>query len=222
MSSVTFKLIIKELHTYRWLVATAIAVGAFSLVLASTGEIAFNVGALAWLTTIIACGVMLPLYGIHQERKDRSHLFALSLPISPAGYARAKMLGILLTFAVLWSALTVGATILVLAVPGIPDGLLPYVLLLSTLLLVNFSLVMCCAFLSSSEIAVTAAIILTNTGVTLFMMLIGRLPAIGSHMLGAAPVWNGTFLSILGGEAVVMAAALGLPLIVISRRRGFV
>lgn len=222
MSPVTSQLIVKELHSYRWLIVTAIAVGTFSLVLASTGEVAFNIGALSWLTTIIACGVMLPLYGIHQERKDRSLLFALSLPISPAGYARTKMLGILLTFASLWSVLTLGAAILVLAAPGMPDGLLPYVLLLSTLLLINFSLVMCCALLSTSEVAVSAAIILTNMGVTLFMMLISRMPAIGGHMLGDAPVWNSTFFMILGGQAAAIAIALGLPLIVISRRRNFI
>ncbi len=221
MSPVTAQLVMKELYSYRWLIATAIAVGTFSLVLASTGEVAFNVGALSWLTTIIASGVMLPLYGIHQERKDRSLLFALSLPISPAGYARAKMIGILLTFVALWSALTLGAAILVLAAPGIADGFLPYVLLLSSFLLVNFTLVMCCAFLSTSEVAVSATIILTNMGVTLFMMLISRMPAIGSHMFGAAPIWNSTFFMILGVEAAAILIALGLPLFATSRRSDF-
>lgn len=222
MSAVTFLLIAKELYSYRWIIAAAIAAGLFSLVLASTGEIAFNIGALAWLTTIIASGVMLPMYGIHQERKDRTLLFALSLPISPAGYARAKMMGILSSFVVLWSALTIGAVILVLASPGIPDGLLPYLLLLSCFLLVNFSLVMCCSFLSTSEIAISAAIILTNMGVTVFMMLVGRASAIGQHMLAEAPVWNSTFFLILGGEAAAFAIALSLPLIAISRRRDFI
>lgn len=222
MSAVTFLLIAKELYSYRWIIAAAIAAGLFSLVLASTGEIAFNIGALAWLTTIIASGVMLPMYGIHQERKDRTLLFALSLPISPAGYARAKMMGILSSFVVLWSALTIGAVILVLASPGIPDGLLPYLLLLSCFLLVNFSLVMCCSFLSTSEIAISAAIILTNMGVTVFMMLVGRASAIGQHMLAEAPVWNSTFFLILGGEAAAIAIALSLPLIAISRRRDFI
>jgi ABC-2 type transport system permease protein len=222
MSAVTFLLIAKELYSYRWIIAAAIAAGLFSLVLASTGEMAFNIGALAWLTTIIASGVMLPMYGIHQERKDRTLLFALSLPISPAGYARAKMMGILSSFVVLWSALTIGAVILVLASPGIPDGLLPYLLLLSCFLLVNFSLVMCCSFLSTSEIAISAAIILTNMGVTVFMMLVGRASAIGQHMLAEAPVWNSTFFLILGGEAAAFAIALSLPLIAISRRRDFI
>lgn len=222
MSAVTFLLIAKELYSYRWIIAAAIAAGLFSLVLASTGEIAFNIGALAWLTTIIASGVMLPMYGIHQERKDRTLLFALSLPISPAGYARAKMMGILSSFVVLWSALTIGAVILVLASPGIPDGLLPYVLLLSCFLLVNFSLVMCCSFLSTSEIAISAAIILTNMGVTVFMMLVVRAPAIAQHMTAGAPVWNSTFFLILGGEAAAIAIALSLPLIAISRRRDFI
>ncbi len=222
MSAVTYQLIAKELHSYRWIITAAIAAGLFSLVLASTGEMAFNIGALAWLTTIIASGVMLPLYGIHQERKDRTLLFALSLPISPLGYSRAKMAGILLSFLTLWSALTIGAATLVLVSPGIADGLLPYVLLLSTYLLVNFSLVMCCAFLSTSEIAISAAIILTNMGVTVFMMLVVRAPAIAQHMLAEAPVWNSTFFLILGGEAAAIAIALSLPLIAISRRRDFI
>lgn len=222
MSAVAFKLVAKELYSYRWIIAAAIVAGLFSLVIANTGEMAFNIGALAWLTTIIASGVMLPLYGIHQERKDRTLLFALSLPISPLGYSRAKMAGILLSFLALWSALTIGAATLVLASRGIPDGLLPYVLMLSSYLLVNFSLVMCCAFLSTSEIAISAAIILTNMGVTVFMMLVVRAPAIAQHMTAEAPVWNSTFFLILGGEAAAIAIALSLPLIAISRRRDFI
>lgn len=222
MSSVTSRLVVKELHAHRWLIAGAIAAGTLALVLASTGRVAFNIGALSWLTTIIASGVILPLYGIHQERKDRSLLFALSLPISPAGYAVAKMLGTLLSFLSLWLALTVGATILVLAAPGIPNGLLPYVLLLSGFLLANFSLVMCSALLTTSEAAVSAVVILTNMCVTLFMMLISSLPAISAHMLAAAPSWNSAFFAILVAEAATIAIVLSVPFIVISRRREFV
>ena len=222
MSSVTFQLVVKELHAYRWLIAGAIVAGSLALVLASIGEVAFNVGALSWLTTIIACGVILPLYGIHRERKDRSLLFALSLPISPMGYVVAKMLGTLLSFVSIWSALVVGAAILVLAAPDIPNGLLPYVLLLSGFLLVNFSLVMCGALLTTSEAAVSAVVILTNMSVTLFMMLMGRVPGISAHMFAATPVWNSTFAMILVAEAATMAIALSLPSLVISRRREIV
>ena len=222
MSSVTSRLVVKELHAHRWLIVGAIAAGTLALVLASTGEVAFNIGALSWLTTIIACGVILPLYGIHQERKDRALLFALSLPISPTGYAVAKMLGTLSSFLSLWLALTVGAIILVLAAPDIPNGLLPYVLLLSGFLVTNFSVVMCSTLLTTSEAAVSAVVILTNMGVTLFMMLISRLPAISEHMLAATPIWNSAFFMILIVEAATMAIVLSLPFIVISRRREIV
>ena len=219
MNAVTVQLILKELHAHRWLVAAAIAAGIFSLVLASTGEVAFNIGALAWLTIIISAGVLLPLYGIHQERKDRSLLFALSLPVSPAGYIRAKMIGVVSTFVAVWAALTIGAAVLVLSAPDIPNGLLPYVLLLSGFLLLNFSLVTSCAFLSTSDIAIGAVIILTNMGVTLFMMTISRLPAISAHMLAASPVWNGPFFKVLAAELAIALIAFSLPPIVISRRR---
>lgn len=222
MSAVMYRLIAKELHAYRGLIAGAIVAGIVGLVLASASGAAFNIGALFWLTTIIACGVILPLYGIHRERKDRSLLFALSLPISPARYVVAKMLGTLLSFAVVWATLTIGAVILVLAAPGIPDGFLPYVLLLSGFLLVNFSLVMGGALLTTSEAMVGAVVIVTNMSVTLFMMLIGRVPTIAEHMLAAAPVWNGSFALILLAEVAALSLALIVPPILLARRRDIV
>lgn len=222
MSAVTVKLIAKELHLNRWLIAVAIAGGGLSLLLATTGRLGFSIGALTWLTTIVACGVILPMYGIQQERKDRSLLFALSLPISPTDYVRAKMLGMLLCFLVLWLVLSAGAVVLVVATASVPDGLLPYVILLSGFLLANFACVMCGALLVTSESAMGAVIIVTNMGITLFMILIGRIPAITKHMLGTTPVWSEAAFTVLACEAAVLGVALTLPLIVTSRRRDFV
>lgn len=222
MNAVTAQLVAKELHAYRWLIVGAIAAGVFALALASVGEMAFNIGALLWLTTIVACGVIMPMYGIHRERKEGSLLFALSLPISPAGYARAKMLGMLASFGSIWAVLCIGAIVMVAAVSRMPNGLLPYLLLLSGFLLANFTVVMCGAFLAKSEVGVSLVIILTNMGVTVFMLFVGRMPAISTHMLASAPVWSGAFFMILAAEIATLAIALTVPPIVISRRREIV
>jgi hypothetical protein len=69
MTVVTRKLIAKELYVNRWFVAGGALASIASAAIAAIGMTGFSVGALAWLTSIIATGVMIALYGIMNERK---------------------------------------------------------------------------------------------------------------------------------------------------------
>ena len=104
MSALTTQLIAKELYLNRWLMIGAVIGGLLAVYVASTSTMGFNIGALTWLTIIIAMGVVLPLYGVHQERKDRALLFALSLPLSGVDYMRTKMMALMLCFLIPWVA----------------------------------------------------------------------------------------------------------------------
>jgi len=166
--------------------------------------------------------VMLALYGIMNERKENSLLFVMSLPLSIFDYVRAKQLGLALCFAIPWVLSCGAAVILVLVHPVVPDGLLPYLILLSVFMLTNFALVLCGALHASSDALMSAVIIVTNMGITLFMFLIGGLDEISKHMWGPAPVWNSTFWTVLCIELVTLAVALTVPYLVAARRRDFI
>ncbi|MEH0165052.1 ABC transporter permease [Paucibacter sp. JuS9] len=219
MNTVMRKLVLKELYLYRWLLIGVVAAGLVGLVVAAGGEVAFNVGFLLWMTAVIALGAMLALFGVSQERKDRALLFVMSLPLSPRDYVRAKLLGLLLCFFIPWALLTAGAAGLILWMPGIPDGLLIYALLLCFYLLLNYVLVLASALHISSDAGMGGVIILTNMSVTLFMMGVGRLPEIASNMLAAAPVWSTSFWQVLGAEVGLTLLVLCLPLFFAARRR---
>lgn len=221
MNLLTRKLIAKELYLYRWLLVGSTGAGFASLLTASSGEFGFNIGFLVWLTAIIALGVMLALFGVSSERKERSLLFILSLPLSPADYVRAKLLGLLACFLLPWAALSAGAGALVLVMPGIADGLLPYTVLLCTFLLMNYAVVLCAVLHVSSEAGMGGVIVLTNMSVSLFMMGIGRIPELGAHMGAPEPVWNTAFWLLLAAELVIALIALALPLLIAARRRDF-
>lgn len=221
MNAITRRLVAKEVHQYRGLMAAAAAAGLAGLPVAASGEAGFNVGFLVWLTATIALGVLLALFGVANERKERAQLFVMSLPLTPGDYVRAKLLGLLLCFLLPWVALSAGALGLVAALDGIPDGLLPYGVLLCVYMLLNFSVVLCAVLHVQSEAGMVGVIILTNMGVTLFMMGIGRVPELGAHMLKAEPVWNATFWLALALELGALALALALPLFVAARRRDF-
>src|SRR6185295_4230028 len=115
MNIVTRKLIAKELHVNRLLVGGGVMSGVASVVLAALGQLGFSIGSLIWLSTIIAMGVILALYGIMNERKEHSLEFIMSLPLSVSDYVRAKMLGLALCFFIAWSISVAGALVLVFA-----------------------------------------------------------------------------------------------------------
>ncbi len=222
MNTVTRKLIAKDFYLYRWLIVGAVVSGLAGLAVATEGAMRFNVGMLIWLTTIVAFGVCLAMIGIASERKERALLFVLSLPVSHGSYVRAKLFGLLLCYLVPWIVLSAGAVLLVLARPNLPDGLLPEAILLSGFMLANFALVLCGALLTRSEGLMTMLIIVTNMAVSLFIFLVGAMPALRDHLQDPAPVWNSTFWVVLAVEAAVLVFVCSVPYIVAARRRDFI
>jgi hypothetical protein len=222
MNIVVRKLIAKELYVNRWFLAGGALAGVASALIAALGKTGFNIGGLTWLTTIIASGVMLALYGIMYERKEQALQFVLSLPLSIGGYVRAKMLGLMACFLVIWVASCAAALLLVIVDDGIPDGFLPYAVLLGVFMLANFAVVLCGATHAKSEALNSAVIIVTNMGVSIFMFTVGPLPDIAQHMWGPTPVWNATFWTVLGCELAVLVIAFTLPFLLAARRRDFV
>jgi ABC-2 type transport system permease protein len=221
MNLPTRKLIAKELYVNRWFVAIGALGGVLSVLLATAGKTGFNIGALTWLTTIIAVGVMLALYGIMNERKEHSLQFVLSLPLSIADYVRAKMLGLAACFFIVWAVSSVAALLLVMLKDSIPDGIAPYTVLLCVFMLANYAVVLCGALHAQSEAVTSAVIIVTNMAVSIFMFTVGPLPGINQHMWGPAPVWNSTFWTVLACELAVMFIAFALPFLFAARRRDF-
>ena len=219
MNTLTRKLAAKDLYLFRWLIAGGMLAGFVGLAVASLGETGFSIGFLLWLTALIALGVMLALFGIANGRKERALLFVMSLPLSPQDYVRAKLLGLLLCFVLPWAALSAGAFALILLAPAIPDGLLPYAVLLCFYLLLNYALVLSGALHIVSEAGMGAVIIVTNMSVSLFMMGVGRIPAIAGHMWAPQPVWNAAFWQFLAFEIGTTVLVLSLPLFVAARRR---
>jgi ABC-2 type transport system permease protein len=221
MNIVTRKLIAKELYINRWFVAGGAASGVISILLAATGKMGFNVGALTWLTTIIATGVMLGIYGVMNERKEHALQFVLSLPLSIADYVRAKMLGLTACFLVMWLVSSAAALLLVFSKDSVPDGIAPYTVLLCVFMLANFVVVLCGSIHAQSEALTSAVIIVTNMGVSIFMFTVAPLPGIEKFMWGPTPVWTATFWTVLGCELAVLVVAFTLPFFLAARRRDF-
>ena len=221
MNMLTRRLIAKEFYLNRLLIVLSTLAGLAGLLIAAEGQIRFNIGMLIWLTTIVAFGVVLAMLAIASERKDRALQFVLSLPLSHGDYVRIKVIGLMLCFLVPWTVLSVSAFLLVVVMPNLPDGMLPFVVLLCGFMLANYSIVLCGALHTASEGVMTVVIIVTNMNVTLFIFLVLGLPSLHDHLLGPVPEWNSTFWVVLGVEVATLLVTLSLPHLVAARRRDF-
>ena len=220
MNALTRKLVARELHMHRWMMGGSILAGIAGLgVVARGGSMSFNVGFLIWLTTIVAFGVVVAMFGIASERKERVMNWVLSLPIAHGDYVRIKVLGLLLCFGVVWVVLVAGALGLIVALPDLPDGLLPFAVLLGAFLLGNYSFVVCSALHVQSEGLMTVVIIVHNIAISLFMFAVAAIDDISRHMQGPVAVWNPSFWTVLAVELVAFVLLLTLPFLVAARRR---
>jgi hypothetical protein len=222
MNTLARKLIAKDFFLHRWLIVGSAVAGLVGLAVAAEGKIRFNVGMLMWLTTLVAFGVVLVMLAVGSERKERQLQFVLSLPLSHGDYIRIRVIGLLLCFLVPWTVLSVGAVALVAIMPNLPDGLMPFAVLLSGFFLANYSVVLSAALHTASEGVMTLVIIVTNMGITLFIFMIGALPSLNDHLQEPVAVWNSTFWIVLGAEFATLLVTLSLPYLIAARRRDFI
>lgn len=218
--SIVGRLVAKDLHLHRWLVAGAVVAGVASLAIStvvpgdnvSTG---LNFGILLFVTTIITFGIFIAVVGILKERQDRSRLFVLSLPVSPAQYAVAKVAGALVAFLGPWLVLTGGVVLLNLLGGGDP-GKNPTFVVMMTFFLANYCVLVAVVVITLSEVWAVAGILVTNTAVPVFLAWLGGLPA------AAATAWSPAILSILAALVGVILLSLALAFTVPARRRDVV
>jgi ABC-2 type transport system permease protein len=222
--SITGRLIAKDLYLYRWLILGSLLAGVLSLVLSgftggdnvTTGP---NLGFLLFITSIIAFGVSLPMV-VLKEHQNKSQLFVLSLPVSPAHYSISKVAAALIAFLVPWLTLTAGVVVVTAATPA-PDGGIPFFVAMMTFFLCNFCLLMALTVITMSELAAIAGIGVTNVSVTVFLIQVGRLPGIEGRSQDAAASWSPAILTVLGIELAVILLALGLAFYLPSRKKDF-
>jgi hypothetical protein len=117
-----------------------------------------------------------------------------------------------------WVPLVAGAAVTISLSRLLPHGLILFITLLSVFLLVEFCLLIAVALQTRSEGPLTAAIIVTNTSVTLYWWALSLVPSVARTMRGPAAVWDSTALGILAVEVALAIVLLVLPVWLGGRR----
>lgn len=217
--SMVSRLVAKDLYLYRWFIVGSTLAGLASLLVSGLHGLT---GLIMFMTTIVALGVFIAMYGILVERKEKTLLFVLSLPVTPLQYATAKVLAALIAFLVPVLVLAAVALGYNLAFEPPPNGEIPVTVAMLGLFTANFCFLVALLLITGMEIWAVAGILLTNLSIPIFMNAVYGLPGVREHVQGPAAVWSPTILTILGVEALVALLALGIAFTVQSRRKDFI
>lgn len=221
--SVVQALILSDWHRHRLQILFSIAGGAVGIALLQVGGEALTILGSTWFfVAMIVFGSMLPVSNVVNERKKQILPFLMSLPLSVTQYTSAKLVSTVGMFLVPWLTLVVAGVSYIAGRQSIPDGIIPAMLILSTLTFVGFCVIAGVAMVSESEGWTVAATVASNSSYGFAWYLFVRNPVISADLKSPVPIWSREVLTVLGGEVVAIVAILGLTFLLQSRKRDFV
>jgi ABC-type transport system involved in multi-copper enzyme maturation permease subunit len=220
--SVVSALIRKDLRMSWQLLTAALVAGAGALALwqlaSQTLAIAATVG---FFIVLIMLGI-LPMIMIVNERKKQTLAFIMSLPVTAAQYAIAKLATALGMFLVPWVVLVAVALTLIVSRGDVPNGIIPLALILMLIPLVGFLIQTSVAIVSESETRSLFTMGIINVSYSFVWVGISTTPDLTRDLGSLSPVWNATVLSVLGAEVGLITVVLAVALYLQSRKRDFV
>ncbi|NJK46356.1 MAG: hypothetical protein HC933_20815 [Pleurocapsa sp. SU_196_0] len=213
------RIILKDWHFQRGTILGFLGMGAIALVLLSIpGQWWFAAGSILLITVLITFGALLVTSTIINERTTRTLPFLMSLPIDMRGYTTAKILGNLLIFCIPWSMLLMASFVVITTRDALPDGLVPYAIVILTEIFVGYCLLLSVALITESQGWMSLTIVIGNLAFNAFLFFVSNLPGVRNVMYGSSIVWNSTFTTLLLGEVIVAALFLGVTFLVQFRK----
>jgi ABC-2 type transport system permease protein len=113
-------------------------------------QVALIMGMIVLVTILIGMGAMVMISAAN-ERRQMTLPFVMGLPISYWEYTVSKIAGGLLIFFALWVPLVAAIVATILLTPGIPHGLIPFVLIMAVEILMTTCLITAVAVTTESH-----------------------------------------------------------------------
>lgn len=217
------QLVLKDWYFHRFTIAGYLAAGALALALVGAGSLAaFYGGSLLLLTVLISLGIHLPMATVIDERKNQNLAFVMSLPISAREYTLAKVLANLLIVLVPWLALLIGAVAVIGTSPALPDGLIPFAVLVLLEIFASSCLILAVALVSESLGFTVAAIVFGNLSLQGFLYYASHLPSVAAAIKTESAAFVPAELFLLLALLAATAAILALTFYLQSRKKDFI
>lgn len=215
-------LILKDWYFNRWAMVGYVAAGLLSLVpIAVGGEGGFYAGSVLLISVVISIGIHITMISVVHERTEHTLAFVMTLPISFRQYTTAKILGNVSVFAAAWATLVVATVAVIASRAALPDGLIPFAIVVLGVLFAGYVLTLSVAIVSESLGWTVGAIVAANFLLQAAMYGASNAPGAQADLARDAIVWSKASLTMLGSEAGVIVLLLALTFYLQSRKTDF-
>lgn len=222
MNPITWQLVRKDWHFNKLPMFGYAILGIVALALINLASgTSFLIGSILLITVVVTVGIHLVFVTVIYERSKQTLPMIMSLPITFMQYTRAKMIANIGVFSLAWLILVAGAVSIILTHDAIPDGMLPFSLIVLGELFVANILILAVAMISESEAWTIVIMAICNVCISIFMFFIKSFPAIGDHIAGPTAVWNNTATTAIALEAIAVIALIALTFYAQSRKNDY-
>lgn len=188
------------------------------------GEVASFIGSLLVITVFVAFYSHIAIKSVINERKEKNHLFLMTLPISLQLIFFTKMLANWIAFFAVWCFLLTLLVLIIVPSDRIPSAVMTLYILIFLLFIPAFSIILGVGLVSGSEGWTILAFVLCNTIVTVSINLMSShsevqtLFSMGTFSeLGFVwPSWTTAYLMVVG---VTTIAAFAVTIIAGSMQK---
>jgi len=219
--SIVGQLVLKDLRLASPLVAGTLVLGVLSLAVSPWSAVAFFVGGSVLIVALILLNIMLVTASLMTERKEKTRVFMLSMPVSTTQYFVSKLISSLIAYLVPAALLTIGGVLLLLATP-LPDGFIPLFVATSVHCLLYFCVFLAFALVTDSQGWITTVIVCGNVSLSFLIPGLINLSSLGPNLPAEAVVWGSDVVALMGAEGVIAVAALAISFVVDSKKTEFV
>lgn len=216
-------LVAKDWSFNRVPLAASLGIGALALcaLLWAESNFVFYVGAVLLITVVISLGIFLAFLTVIHENTHGMMPFVMSLPIGVREYTAAKLLSNGVLFLIPWILLGSGTAAVILLRDGIPNGLLPYAVMLMLHMLTGYIVVLSAALITGSEGWTIAVAAVTNLAFQGFMFWSGNLSDVAATVDGPVPVWSSSVRWLIAAELLAVTVILAVTWGWQARRKDF-
>ena len=220
-SSVVTRYVLKDLYLSWPLMVGAVAIALLAVPLTALG----SVGLFSAMILVVVAGAapssFICMYLISMERKEKSHIFALSLPISGAQVQLAKVLAATTAYVVPWVVMAAG-TVGLFTVLHVPKGSLPFGIMLWVFLLDQFCLMLAVTAAVGSEALSTVVIVICNVSISFYFFIFLNAPALGKSLASPVAVWSPFVLKVIVIELAVAVLLIAVMSWRLSHTKDFI
>ena len=206
-------LLLKDWYFTRKLLIGLMLAGLIAIALiASASKAGLYAGNVLLITVLIAIGVHAPITTIVQERKSHTDTFVMTLPISLRTYQLSRLLANLLLMLLPSLLLLLGCFAVILAVPALPDGLVPVSAAVLGYIISGSMVILCVALFSESMEWTIGVMITSNLLLQAMLYFVGNLPTTQATAGTDQIVWDSSIVTAVLIETAICVTLPALTL----------